>query len=575
MVSATQAYSSDKFWDQSKVHRVHLEISNAEWEAMKALDPNKRVSQAERPKTPEGEIRELHRDRFPWAKGSITINGQPLEGIGVRYKGNASFNLMRGSLKRNMKIKLDWTNDDQSYKSVETLNLNAGGLDPSKLRDAFSYWLFQQAGVPAPRTTFAELTLTIPGRFEKETLGLFTIVEQVNKSFLKDRFGSKKGLLMKPEGIASMEYHGDDWRFYAPLYRPDDTPSSAQSRRVMDFAHLVNHGSEQEFQDSIATYLDVDGFLRFIAVNALIVNLDTLLAMPQNYYLHLGRDTNKFVFFPWDLDISFASWPLGGKPADQMNLSLFHPHSSDEHNLIDRLFAIESVKLKYDKIIRELVEGIFSRKQLMKKFNELEKTVRDARQRDSTAIKSRNERGYPAPFGFQPPGIGEFINKRSTSIELQLNGSETGYIFKHGRPGGRLGHMAKGNFGRGRLAMHIMIQADINEDKWVTKEELHTMLGGWFDSMDREQAGILNKASFIKSLPEAFFQNSRKPAGQIPEPYVAEGLFALADLDQDEMVTKKDLIASLNRMLEKKNPAESAKLDQQAIMIGIRSLIGQ
>ena len=123
--------------------------------------------------------------------------------------------------------------------------------------------------------------------------------------------------------------------------------------------------------------------------------------------------------------------------------------------------------------------------------------------------------------------------------------------------------------------MHIMIQADINEDKWVTKEELHTMLGGWFDSMDREKAGVLNKASFIKSLPEAFFQNSRKPAGRIPEPYVAKGLFALADLDRDEMVTKKDLIASLNRLLEKKNPAESAKLDQRAIMIGIRSLIRQ
>ena len=34
----------------------------------------------------------------------MTINGQRLNGIGVRYKGNASFNLMRGSLKRNMKI---------------------------------------------------------------------------------------------------------------------------------------------------------------------------------------------------------------------------------------------------------------------------------------------------------------------------------------------------------------------------------------------------------------------------------------------------------------------------------------
>ena len=151
---------------------------------------------------------------------------------------------------------------------------------------------------------------------------------------------------MKPEGIASVEYHGDDWRFYAPLYRPDDQPSISQSRRVIEFAHLVNISDETQFRDSINSYLDIDGFLTFIAVNGLIVNLDTLLAMPQNYYLHLRRDTNKFVFFPWDLDISFAGWPLGGKPENQMQLSLAHPHSSDEHKLIDRLLSIESVKLK-------------------------------------------------------------------------------------------------------------------------------------------------------------------------------------------------------------------------------------
>jgi len=81
--------------------------------------------------------------------------------------------------------------------------------------------------------------------------------------------------------------------------------------------------------------------------------------LPQNYYLHLIKDTNKFVFFPWDLDISFAGWPLGGKTADQMKLSLVHPHSSDAHKLIDRLLAMEPVKLRYDKIISQLVEGIF------------------------------------------------------------------------------------------------------------------------------------------------------------------------------------------------------------------------
>ena len=575
LVSADEAEPSDVFWNDLKVHRFHLEMSEAEWEAMKALDPHKGLAPAERLKKINGEQRELHRSRFPWAEGSLTINGQHLNGIGARYKGNASFNLMRGSLKRNMKIKLDWTNKDQNYNSVETLNLNAGGLDPSKLRDVFSYWLFREAGVPAPRTTFAEMTLTIPGRYEKEHLGLYTIVEQVNKSFLKDRFGSKKGLLMKPEGIASVEYHGDDWRFYAHLYRPDNQPSLAQSMRVMDFANVVNLSNTKQFRDSISSYLDIDGFLRFIAVNALIVNLDTLLAMPQNYYLHLSKDTNKFVFFPWDLDISFAGWPLGGKPADQMKLSLVHPHSSDAHKLIDRLLAMESVKLRYDKIISQLVEGIFSKEQLIKKFEQLERTILDSRERDTAAIESRNERGYPAPRGYQPPGIREFIDKRTSSIKRQLNGKETGYIFVHGRPGGRLGHLAQGGFGRGRLAMHMLIQGDLNEDKSISKKELLTMLSGWFDVMDREKAGKLNKAAFIKALPDAFFPSGRKPLGRIPEPYVAAGLFSLADSDEDGMATKQSLTSSFDGLLEKLAPGNSGKLNEHSLMIGLRSLIHQ
>ena len=575
LVSADEAEPSDVFWNDLKVHRFHLEMSEAEWEAMKALDPHKGLAPAERLKKINGEQRELHRSRFPWAEGSLTINGQHLNGIGARYKGNASFNLMRGSLKRNMKIKLDWTNKDQNYNSVETLNLNAGGLDPSKLRDAFSYWLFREAGVPAPRTTFAEMTLTIPGQYEKEHLGLYTIVEQVNKSFLKDRFESKKGLLMKPEGIASVEYHGDDWRFYAHLYRPDNQPSLAQSMRVMDFANVVNLSNAKQFRDSISSYLDIDGFLRFIAVNALIVNLDTLLAMPQNYYLHLSKDTNKFVFFPWDLDISFAGWPLGGKPADQMKLSLVHPHSSDAHKLIDRLLAMESVKLRYDKIISQLVEGIFSKEQLIKKFEKLERTILDSRERDTAAIESRNERGYPAPRGYQPPGIREFIDKRTSSIKRQLNGKETGYIFVHGRPGGRLGHLAQGGFGRGRLAMHMLIQGDLNEDKSISKKELLTMLSGWFDVMDREKSGKLNKAAFIKALPDAFFPSGRKPLGRIPEPYVAAGLFSLADSDEDGMATKQSLTSSFDGLFEKLAPGNSGKLNEHSLMIGLRSLIHQ
>ena len=75
---------------------------------------------------------------------------------------------------------------------------------------------------------------------------------------------------------------------------------------------------------------------------------------------------------------------------------------------------MESVKLRYDKIISQLVEGIFSKEQLIKKFEKLERTILDSRERDTAAIESRNERGYPAPRGYQTPGIREFIAKRTS-----------------------------------------------------------------------------------------------------------------------------------------------------------------
>ncbi|MEC9093683.1 MAG: CotH kinase family protein, partial [Planctomycetota bacterium] len=506
------------FYGQTNLHQLHLDLTAAEWSAMPAIEPQRGAPPVEFLPTGDGGQRAVHRSRFPWAVGSLTMNGKILKGVGIRYKGNASFNLMRGSLKRNLKIKIDWTDEDQRYSGVKTLNLNAGGLDPSKLRDALGYAVFRKAGVPAPRTTFAEVTLTVPGKYSREHLGLFTIVEQVDKSFLKDRFSSKKGLLMKPEGVSSVEYHGPDWSRYESLYRPDNKPLKGQAERVIEFAQFVNQSDDKQFQHTIDSYLDVESFLRFIAVNALIANLDTLLVMPHNYYLHLDPNDNKFVFFPWDLDISFAGWPLGGAPEKQMDLSLSHPHSSDGHKLIDRLFEIDEYKSRYDQIVNELAAEVFSKNQLVQTINQLEKVTRDALTRDSEAIASRKERGYPAPRGYRPPDLKVFVAKRTASIQRQLAGKSTGYVYARKVP----------PFGRSQLALHILVQGDTNQDRHLSKAELLTLMEQWFDSMDKDKSAQLDKASFVQKLPDALFPPSfphaRPKRGDIPERYVAEGL---------------------------------------------------
>ena len=123
--------------------------------------------------------------------------------------------------------------------------------------------------------------------------------------------------------------------------------------------------------------------------------------------------------------------------------------------------------------------------------------------------------------------------------------------------------------------MHMLVQGDINKDKWISKKELLKLLSDWFDSMDQKKVGKLNKTEFIKALPDAFYTNGRKPIGPIPELYVSEGLFSLADSDNDGMATKKSLISSFEGTLKKMALVNNEKLNQQSLLTAIRSIISQ
>jgi len=74
-------------------------------------------------------------------------------------------------------------------------------------------------GLTASRTAYAKVFLTIPGKYDHKEIGLYSIVEEVDKEFIKSRFPSSKGLLMKPETISfGLRDLGDDWKDYTRQY---------------------------------------------------------------------------------------------------------------------------------------------------------------------------------------------------------------------------------------------------------------------------------------------------------------------------------------------------------------------
>ena len=47
---------------------------------------------------------------------------------------------------------------------------------------------------------------------------------------------------------------------------------------MIEFAKLVNQGTDEQFAKEIGSYLDVDEFLRFLGATAILSNLDSLLS---------------------------------------------------------------------------------------------------------------------------------------------------------------------------------------------------------------------------------------------------------------------------------------------------------
>src|SRR5438093_1616489 len=83
---------------------------------------------------------------------------------------------------------------------------------------------------------------------EKNLVGIYTVVENIDGRFLKDRFQSDQGLLMKPARMRGPDYLGDDWDKYKGQYQPQGEVTKEQARRVIDFAKLVNQGSDEQFK---------------------------------------------------------------------------------------------------------------------------------------------------------------------------------------------------------------------------------------------------------------------------------------------------------------------------------------
>lgn len=429
--AADKGVAGANVFDPVKVWPVHITLSAEEFAAIQPRGGFGFGPPPKEPAKPADPKREVHRSQFGsdlvWGTGSVTVGDETFEKVGIRYKGNGTIMDTARTMKKSFKIDLDRAGGTGRFGGSKTINLHCGVTDPSKCREMLAYEVYRAVGVSASRTTLAEVRLTVPGKYDKELLGIYTIVEDVSKPFLKDRFGDDKGLLMKPERLREFEDLGDDWDTYKKAYAPKRDVTADESKRLIAFAKLVHKADDETFRKEIGSYLDVDGYLRYLAATAFLSNVDSFFVLGHNYDLYLHPKTNKLHFIPWDLDRAFANFNIMGSAAQQMDLSLTHPYPGT-HRLTDRLLAAPEIAAQYQKLLKDLAGTAFDKERLLKRVAAVEEAVKEPLTRDAKAVAARKE----GPGGFGgfgvPPPLKEFVEKRTTSVAAQLAGTSKGYV---------------------------------------------------------------------------------------------------------------------------------------------------
>ncbi len=555
-----------------KVWSVQLKLSEKEYAAMQPLGtsrfPGFGPTPPPNPK-PDDPNRELHRNTFgvdlPWAQGAVVLGDKTFENVGLRYKGNGTIADAANTIKKSIRIDLDKFESGATFHGSITFNLHCGVTDPSLCRERLGYAVYRAAGVPAPRTCYAEVTLAVPGKFKNELLGVYTMTQHIDKAFLKEHFETDKGLLMKPEGVRDLEYRGDNWESYKKPFAPKRDAKEQEAKRIIAICKLIHRGTDEEFKKSIQDSVDVEGYLRFLAVTAFIANTDNFWTIGHNYQLYLHPKTNKLHFIPWDLDRAFGNFPFMSTAAQQMDMSFTHPYAG-YHKLTERILAIPANAERYKTILKELSATCFNSDWLMKETKALQEEIKPLREKEAKAATARKERkGGATGFGGPPPELPTFFEKRLASLVAQLDGTSKGFV-----PLGGFGVQQT----MGEMMAGPMLQArDTNSDKKLSRDEWIATAERLYEASEKDEGKLLT----VKTLTAGIDSLMPKPPANAPRgpglgATLAPAIFKKTDANKDgklSLVELTDAAKATYDAIDKKKTGQLTETQFAALLDAI------
>lgn len=345
-------------FDDAQVKRLDFVVTEDRWQAM--LDDME---------ANYGEFGErgntaglIDTDEDPiFVPADIYYNGKQWYRVGIRFKGNSTLQgaWRSGILKLSFKLDFDEFEDDypqidnQRFYGFKKFSLKNNYADASLMREKVASDVFRAFGSPVSHTAF--YTLYIDHGNGPEYFGVYTLVEEVDGSVLDTQFASDDGNLYKPEdGSANFVQGTFDEESFAKKTNEDDEDWT-DIKTLFSALHADTYTTDPAtWRQNLEAIFDVDGFLKYLAVNTIIQNWDSYGRMPHNYYLYNDPETSKLTWIPWDHNESLQDGKQGGA------LSLdFSNLDASEWPLIARIYGDDVYKTNYDLYLAEVMANAF------------------------------------------------------------------------------------------------------------------------------------------------------------------------------------------------------------------------
>ena len=365
----------DTLFAPDRVVEIRLELEKADWDNIRRQrrDFGSFFSGAPNEKP------------YTYVKANLWIDGIKIESIGLRKKG-----LFGSSDERrpSIKIKFDEYLDQDPVKGISRLTLNNNKQDATQMSQYLTYKLFREAGVHAPRASFAHVTVN------DRDLGIYTHVESIRKPFLTHSFGIKTGAL----------YEGTLTDFYPKTVEKIEVKSNDKKGVRVVPTRLANMlGNEGDLTlAELEQVIDVENFMRYWALEGAVQFWDGYASNQNNYYFYVNPQNGLGYFIPWGADASFNRRNMFGSRGG--NKAIYA-----QSMLTNRLYALDGIPERYRQTMLGLLDQVWIEEDLLADIDRVEELITPhlstSQQNAARSIK----------------GLRDFISTRREELEGELD----------------------------------------------------------------------------------------------------------------------------------------------------------